>query len=522
MPVADSIHWKPLRDPHYVIVSLQPGQGGLRQLFVQQAVLLRIQALASAAIRGPFLGLLLGHRWDCPITGTRYLLIDSLAEGPLTMPDADAQSAVLGNLLAQRRRDSSIECLGWYSAKRGVGSHISRMESVVHLARFQAPWQTVLTVADGGRAGGFFQRDVLESRWFQAPFYEVTDPKLHAHAKKPTCIDWPEYLTGDLVAPVIRRPTPLLASPRVSEPAKPPRQAPAKRAPVKQAPPKRASAKDASARIKAATRHVKTASTRALGSAWAGVRRGASATAAAYSWTVEHVISPVVSTARESVEALQNAAERARAAREPMPELATASPVASTPAVSVSPSSAPVRSQSASPVHKPTIPAAKPAVAPVIERLARAVRQSQPTPAILADVDDTTAADSPYRYLALARREGFQVGAKLERGTPERPDTVWLLNEPASGLRLTLITSDQSVREASLHYNLRTNDEALLRATPPEYRDVESRTIYVREPCLVSLRARCRRLRATGMLEPDWKVAPTYHPHAVPAESGQS
>jgi hypothetical protein len=221
------------------------------------------------------------------------------------------------------------------------------------------------------------------------------------------------------------------------------------------------------------------------------------------------------------VEAHKNAAERARVPREPMPELAAARPVISaSPAVPVSPPSARLRSPSPSPVFRPTIPAARPAVAPVVERPpVRAVRQSQPTPAVLADVEDTTAGDSPYRYLALARREGFLVGAKLERGTPDRPETVWLLNEPASGLRLTLVTTDEGVRDASLHCNLRTDDEALLRATPPEYRDLESRTIYVREACIVSFRARCRRLRATGKLEPDWKVAPSFHPQTAAAAS---
>jgi hypothetical protein len=134
------------------------------------------------------------------------------------------------------------------------------------------------------------------------------------------------------------------------------------------------------------------------------------------------------------------------------------------------------------------------------------------------DLEDTTATDGPYRYLALARREGFQVSAKLDRGTPERAETVWLLNESESGLRLTVVTTDQEVREASLHYNIRTDDDALLRLTPPEHRDVESRTIYVREPCVAELRSRCRRLRATGALAREWKVTPTLHPYAAPAQ----
>jgi hypothetical protein len=132
------------------------------------------------------------------------------------------------------------------------------------------------------------------------------------------------------------------------------------------------------------------------------------------------------------------------------------------------------------------------------------------------DHEDTTASDGPYRYLALARREGFEVSEKIERGTPEHPETVWLLYEQSSGLRLILVTTDNEVREASLHYNLRTDDDSLLEATPPEHRDLASRTVYGREACVDQLRARCRRLRATGALERDWKVSPTFH-HPVSA-----
>jgi hypothetical protein len=133
-----------------------------------------------------------------------------------------------------------------------------------------------------------------------------------------------------------------------------------------------------------------------------------------------------------------------------------------------------------------------------------------------ADLEDTAATDGPYRYLALAGREGFEVSERIERGTPENPETVWLLYEKESGLRLVVVTTDAAVREASLHYNLRTEDESVLRVTAPEHRDLESRTIYGREACLHDLRARCRRLRATGALERDWKVSPTFQQPASP------
>jgi hypothetical protein len=132
-------------------------------------------------------------------------------------------------------------------------------------------------------------------------------------------------------------------------------------------------------------------------------------------------------------------------------------------------------------------------------------------PTLTPDIEDTTSADPPGRYVELARREGFVVWSTLKYGTPERPETTWILQEPASGLRLTLATSDEKVREASLHYNLRVDDDASLYATAPGHRDLPSRIIYVRESCLDDLRARCRQLRATGTLVREWKVTPTLH-----------
>lgn len=157
------------------------------------------------------------------------------------------------------------------------------------------------------------------------------------------------------------------------------------------------------------------------------------------------------------------------------------------------------------------------AVAAVREKLARApapVEGGKPKPsraaaAHMPEVEDTTPADGPYRYLALARREGFEVTEKIERGSPEHPETIWLLHEPQFGLRLIVVTTDETVREASLHYNMRTDDGALNGSSAPGHADGEPRTVYGREDCLHGLRARCRRLRATGALERDWKVAPT-------------
>jgi hypothetical protein len=131
---------------------------------------------------------------------------------------------------------------------------------------------------------------------------------------------------------------------------------------------------------------------------------------------------------------------------------------------------------------------------------------------VVDEDEDTTASDHPYRYLALARREGFQVSANLEVTLAGGAETVWLLNEEEFGLQITLVTSDVAVLDANLHYNIRVKDEAVLRATSPEHRDVGSHTIYARESCVEGLRARCRRLRRSGALRREWKVTPRIYP----------
>src|SRR5215210_329931 len=80
MPVAISIEWKPLRDSHYVVASLQPGGGGLRQIFARQSALREVQAIARRDPEHPVVGLLLGERLDCSLTLKPYVLIESHVE----------------------------------------------------------------------------------------------------------------------------------------------------------------------------------------------------------------------------------------------------------------------------------------------------------------------------------------------------------------------------------------------------------------------------------------------------------
>src|SRR6185503_16747284 len=73
---------------------------------------------------------------------------------------------------------------------------------------------TALVIGESGSAGAFCLYDVLESRWFHTPFYEVVDRSRvpGATKPKPTSISWPGYITSDNVFP-IAEPLVALASP---------------------------------------------------------------------------------------------------------------------------------------------------------------------------------------------------------------------------------------------------------------------------------------------------------------------
>ena len=209
---------------------------------------------------------------------------------------------------------------------------------------------------------------------------------------------------------------------------------------------------------------------------------------------------------RERVERERLAAERAEQARLAAQEIERAR------------RSEPITSAPTTTNDNPIQEAHQPVSAAAVKPASPTTHPKHVTPPVANDGEDTTAVDQPYRYLALARREGFEVSTKMERAGAKGAETVWLLNEPEFGIQVTLVTSDTAVLEANLHYNMSVRDDAVLRATRPEHRDLDSRTIYVRESCVEALRARCRRLRATGALQRDWKVTPRIFPPGMAAQ----
>jgi hypothetical protein len=673
-----SIQWKPLRDSHYVIASLKPGGGGLRQIFARQSVLREIQAIVRGDRDRPVAGLLLGRRLDCALTGTPYVLIESHTEATLAALDERYIRDAIQTLHGRIGRRNSVEVLGWYCSGWTADAAVSDNIAAVHAACFPERWQTFLSFGKDGDSGAFFLHDPSAARWFHAPFYEVTDAKSNGRAPKTTCVAWPAYLTTSPVVALAEAPQPVRVPPapapraaaahgrpvviarrtptraavfeaaraagqsafgvarslgggivrashyatatigraraewaarsaqrkaeaeaerereearRAREEARRAKEAAERRA-AREAEERRAAevaeqraaeaearrAAEAEARRKAAEeaerQRAAAAEAGRKAAEEAARRRAAEAEEAerrraAEAEEAERRRAAEVEARRQAAEAearrradeaearrameaeaKREAAEEAqrRAAAEAEAQRIAAETEARRLAEEAEAEAQRRAAEAEAEAQRKAIEAEEEARRKAAEAEEDARRQAaeaealrisvqvaafrkqlarppveveggtRAAPAVAAtptiDHEDTTVSDGPYRYLALARREGFEVSEKIERGTPEHPETVWLLYEQESGLRLIIVTTDEEVREASLHYNLRTDDDSLLRVTPPEHRDLESRTIYRREPCLTELRARCRRLRATGALERDWKVAPTFQ-HSV-------
>jgi hypothetical protein len=726
MPVAMSIQWKPLRDSHYIVASLQPASGGRRQIFARQSALREIQALAHGDPEHPVIGLLLGERLDCALTGMPYLIVESHAEVALPSFDEQAMSDAIRTLRGRVGKSRSAgEVLGWYCIGPSVDAHVWPIHMAVHAACFAEPWQTVLILGADGDTGAFFLPDASAARWFHAPFSELTNSKAGSQAPKPTTVAWPAYLTTARVVPLAETPrvAPSPPTPRVQTPAQtwmattgsppshqhpvaplahqdpvsvPAREHPAasawpsvavaprrpaldlarifgpivaawrnttekivrirseraaraeqrkahadaarareeerrakdaaERRAAREAAQRRAAeaakqraaeaerrraaeaearrAAEAEARLKAAAEaerrrvaedearrkaaeeaeqrrvaeeeerrqaaeaeaqrqleeaearraaeaeaHRKAAEEAALRAAEMQARREAAERAqreaeaevqrrAAEAEAEEQRRAAEAAAQREAAEAearrLAAQAEAQRLAEEEAEARRQAAEAEAAAQQKAAEAEEEARRNAAAAEEEARRHAAEAEalrisveVAALRERLARApvegsIREVSKVPTVQrGDLDDTAASDEPARYLSLARREGFEVSEEIERGSPEYPETFWLLYEREYGLRLIVVTTDEEVREASLHYNLRTDDDALLRSTPPEHRDLASRTIYGRETCLDKLRARCRRLRATGALQRDWKVSPALR-HPDRASNGRA
>lgn len=473
MPVEESILWKPLHDPHYVVASLQPADGGRRKIFVRQRVLGHVGALVRAHGRRAA-GLLLGQLYTCSRSGAEYIVVESSTELKHVGDEADLLDHVKGALAEQATEhhghflgfaDHAAHAIGWYHGVPTVEAKPPGAVAAIHKTLLARPWQTTLLVGEGadGSSGAFFLYDVVNSRWFYAPFYELPDHAAPANAAKPTVINWREYMTADTV--VFTR----------VEPAH------------------RGEDRDDSHPRMGVRRFL---GSRALGDGTSGARHQAHA---------DESEGPTLATPSPAASLAAHAPPN-RESVQPLP--AEAAPLADRPLAPVDGAAA------ASTIGHDRVTKHRSHDRRAVEKLAivddRAQRSVPLDGRPIDDAEDTAPGGDPARYIQLARAEGFFVAAQFP-AVPEatRAETLWVLNEPYSGLLLTVVTTASEVVDATLHYNLQTDDAGLQRIPFPEHRDPETKTVYMREPCVDALRARCRRLRATNALRREWTVAPT-------------
>lgn len=483
MPVEQSIHWKPLRDPHYVVASLQPSDGGRRKIFIRQPVIGRVEALVRAYGRRT-VGLLLGQPYQCSTTGASYLVVESISE-----LDVIGDENELANKVAEALADRGPErharffesaeqrahVLGWYRGTHSIEAKPSLTTAGIHVSLFGEPWQMTLAVSEGALDGAFFLRDSVNSRWFCSPFYELLSDAPAEHQPKPTLVGWPQYITAEAVVP---------AEPPVIAPAARPELVNLGTTKLEERPwLRRLTANhDRAQRTHHHTEDVP------LGES------PSSDPSASSALLDETLVFRTGLTPGDEPPADQLLADRPLADR--------ATPLSVEPGLA----DAPRGNQDRGGWRRGWRSTEKASIVDDSDQV------GSPSSAArrVSDDDDTVLGDNADHFIDIARAEGFFIAAKFDAvGAADGSETMWVLNEPYSGMLLAVVAANSQVVDATLHYNLETDDAGLKTVAFPEHRDAESKTIYMRETCMDSLRARCRRLRATNGLLREWKVTPT-------------
>ena len=457
IPVEQSIHWKPLHDPHYILASLQPGDGGRQQIFVRQEALAHVQTRVRSSHGKRVFGLLIGQFYSCPVTGIGYLVIESPIEQSPATDDAEVAARIAAAL--ERHDDPRTHVLGWYTSVASVDSRPSAGTAHIHTSSFSQPWQTALVIGQGSdSSGAFFLHDTANTRWFCAPFYELLDDAPALNQSKPTCIRWPAYMTVDQVVHM---------GPDLAKTTR-------------------------TATVESETSH--------------------DAPQAAPSEIRDHDTQPPLTHHMTDTS-------------EDVSEIGPLQGVIAARGLEVDASAGPIRPTSDSPspgsiqrladtsdVRRETLSARRSggsteAIEIVDDPGART--SVPPTTREIADTEDAVVGDGATRFLEIAQAAGFVIAASFDAvAESKRRESLWILSESLSGLLLVVAAAADEVIDASLHYNVRTDEDGLLWTPFPEHRDRDSKTVYVREACVEPLRKRCRQLRATDTLVRDWKVSP--------------
>lgn len=197
MPVARSIHWVPAGSNSDATAS-----GADVPLFITQGALREAIRHLRSDPEQELMGFLLGNLFECPDTGSRYVVITSAMRTghvigevePVQIPEEEW----LGMQLELRRRRAGL--MGWYHSAPFVGTSPARIDIETHRERFHELWQSGLVIATTGPepTGGFFRLVPGGSalNGMLIPFDEIVeDDGLLPGGRKRTLIDWANYRT---------------------------------------------------------------------------------------------------------------------------------------------------------------------------------------------------------------------------------------------------------------------------------------------------------------------------------------
>lgn len=197
MPVARSVHWVPVASSSDAMAS-----GADVPLFITQGALREAMRHLRSDPEQELMGFLLGNLFECPDTGSRYVVITSAMRTghvigevePVQIPEEEW----LGMQLELRRRRAGL--MGWYHSAPFVGSSPARIDIETHRERFHEVWQSGLVIATTGPepTGGFFRLVPGGSalNGMLIPFDEIVeDDALLPGGRKRTLIDWANYRT---------------------------------------------------------------------------------------------------------------------------------------------------------------------------------------------------------------------------------------------------------------------------------------------------------------------------------------
>ena len=206
LPVGSAILWTPTVDgaPY---ASPYP-------IFITQSALAAVHAHVEAKPRGAAsLGFLAGNRFECPESGTAYVVIESAIQLPWSIAGDHLRPALSQGwtVVQEDVRTHNGQLLGWYHTHHGVDPKPSPADIEAHAALFAEPWHVALVVTPGDAPlGGFFRigQDALSASDY-LPFYELLDvASVLPDGRKVSDLAWVNYRTEE----------PIFTSDRVSNP----------------------------------------------------------------------------------------------------------------------------------------------------------------------------------------------------------------------------------------------------------------------------------------------------------------